>query len=156
MELKNRKYKSGSGFAFWRWTEIETDGSLYLRRLHIIQVPKVGAIMLHWILRPDRSRDLHDHPVSFLSLVLRGSYIELVPVATATTYTEGVIRERIYTDRRYIRWLNFKRATDAHCITEVFGPRGALTLVFAGPKVRQWGFYTKEGWIPWPDYKEPN
>lgn len=143
----NRKYKSGSGFALWRWKDIETDGDLYLRRLIIAQVPKVGSVMLHWIMRPDLSRDLHDHPVSFLSVVLRGSYWELVPVTDPEV--PGL-------KLRHIRWLNFKRATDAHRIRDVFGKRGVLTLVFAGPNRRKWGFFTAEGWVPWTEYKGDN
>lgn len=138
----HRKYKSGSGFAFWRYTDISTDGDLYLRRLIIAQVPKIGSIMLHWIKRPDRARDLHDHPVSFLSILLRGTYYELIPDPTGG--------EKV----NFITWWNFKRATDAHRITNVFGPKQVLTLVFAGPKRREWGFHTKRGWIPWRQYEE--
>lgn len=143
----NRRYKSGSGFALWRWTDIITDGSLYLRRLHLIQVPHVGAVMLHWIKRPDLARDLHDHPVSFLSIVLRGSYYEFVP---------NLARAPFGMELRHVRWWNYKRATDAHRIIDVFGPRGVVTLVFAGPKRRNWGFHTPQGWVRWQDYKESN
>lgn len=145
MILFHRKYKSGTGFCIWRWTDIYDDSEhddLYLRRLHIIQVPHVGAIMLHWIVRPDHSRDLHDHPVSFLSFVLRGGYLERVP--SSIRGTEFI---------RIVRWWNFKRATDAHRITDVWGRGGALTLVFAGPKRRQWGFHTANGWVPWTEYE---
>lgn len=147
MILFHRKYKSGSGFALWRWKDIETNGSLYLRRLHIIQVPKVGTIMLHWIVRPDRARDLHDHPVSFLSLVLRGAYYEHILEERGAYQFETI---------RYIRRWNFKRATDAHRISDVFGPKGVLTLVFTGPKVREWGFHTDAGWIAWRNYNGEN
>lgn len=142
--MVKRMYKSGSGFAFWRWTDVETDGSLYLRRLHLVQIPHVGAIMLHWIKRADRGRVLHDHPVSFLSVVLRGWYFEDVPKS---------FLDRNRTKVRPIRWFNFKRATDAHRISYV-PSTGVLTLVFAGPKRRNWGFHTPSGWVRWQDYKE--
>lgn len=156
MFLFNRKYKSGSSFAVWRWTDIETDGSLYLRRLHLLQIPHVGAVMLHWIVRPDRARDLHDHPVSFLSIVLRGSYTERVPSFTYHDTSFCTYETQNCYKQRYIRWWNYKRAADSHRITYVFGPRGVLTLVFAGPKRRNWGFLTAEGWVRWQDYKENN
>lgn len=86
--------------------------------------------MLHW-LTPDPQPDLHDHPVGFVSIVLKGGYTENTP--------SGL---------RHIRWLNFKRPTDQHRI--VSGT--ALTLVFAGPKVREWGFHTPKGWVHWKEY----
>jgi hypothetical protein len=94
--------------------------------------------MLHWIARPDPQSDLHDHPVSFLSIVLSGSYVEELPDDTGERRT---VRVR--------RW-NLKRATDRHRIVSV--TRRALTLVFSGPAVREWGFYTPEGWVPWREY----
>lgn len=42
----------------------------------------VGAICtgrIHHILRPDRGRDMHNHPAGFTSLILRGGYLESLP-----------------------------------------------------------------------------
>ena len=138
MLLAHRRYKTGMGFAVWRWTDVVLNGDLYLRRLHIIQVPKLGAIMLHWIKRPDPQPDLHDHPVTFLSIPLRGLYGELI------------CRDGRY-DSREIRWWNFVRAGDCHKIMYVSD--NLLTLVFAAPKSREWGFHTAAGWVSWKDYK---
>lgn len=137
-----RRYTHGSRWAFWRWTYIYLpDGprfeerleNLYLRRLHLVKTPRF-AVMLHWILLPDYQRHLHDHPVAFLSIVLRGGYDEARP-------------RRV----RRIRWFNLMRATDCHRIYSV--RPGTLTLVFAGPKVREWGFHTEDGWVGWRDYR---
>lgn len=130
--LKARRYRSGMRWCVWRWTDVVLDGALYLRRLHLVQTP-LFSVMLHWIVRPDPQPDMHDHPVSFASIVLRGGYDEATPAG-----------------ERRIRWLNLKRATDQHRI--VWAQLNTLTLVLAGPVVRPWGFHTKRGWIPWRKY----
>jgi hypothetical protein len=137
--LPGRQYKSGTLWCVWRWTEVDPDGSgeTYLTRLHLLRLPWC-SMMLHWIPRPDPQPDLHDHPVSFLSIVLSGSYDEEIPG------DDGSVR----TVR--IRWWNFKRATDRHRIVAVRG--GLLTLVIAGPAWREWGFHTQDAWLPWRDY----
>ena len=106
----------------------------YLRRLHLIKTPRLGA-MLHWLSR-DPQPDPHDHPVGFISIVLRGHYTEWTPAGVRT-----------------IRWLNVKRREDAHRITAC--APGTLTLVFCwapGGQSRRWGFHTPEGWVDWQDY----
>jgi hypothetical protein len=97
--------------------------------------------MLHWIRRADPQPDLHDHPNAFVSLVLRGWYEEEVPAP-------GDDSARI---RRRISFWNFKRPTETHRITTL-GRKEILTLVFAGPVVRGWGFHTPRGWEPWRKY----
>lgn len=135
MNLKqNRRYRSGMGFAFWRWTDVYENDVLYLRRLHIIQVPTLGAIMVHWIMKPDLQPDLHDHPVDFFSILLRGWYQETTPIG-----------------QRTIQYFNFKHAEDFHRITAL-PYDGVTTLVFAGPKRREWGYHTSTGWTSWKDY----
>jgi hypothetical protein len=101
----------------------------YLTRLHLVHSP-YGSIMLHW-LTPDPQPDMHDHPVAFASFILRGGYLEETP-----------------NGEKVIRWLNLKRPTDLHRITS----GTALTLVFAGPRRREWGFHTPEGWVHWKEY----
>jgi hypothetical protein len=96
--------------------------------------------MLHWIMRTDPQPDLHDHPNAFVSVVLRGWYAEETP-------KPGSEQERI---RKHIVFLNIKRARERHRIVALGGK--TLTLVFAGPVVRGWGFHTPHGWKPWREY----
>lgn len=143
-----REYKSGTTWCFWRWTVTD---SKYITRLHLIKTPWF-AICLHWILKPDPEPYLHDHPVSFLSIILRGWYREMRHTAVAPF--ELVMR----------RWFNWIRAArhDRHTICSV-APRGALTLCLMGPKRQEWGFHdvvlrngvptTHLGaWLHWRDY----
>lgn len=124
-----RLYKSGTGWCVWRWTFTP---SAYITRLHLLKTPWF-ALMVHFINGPDPEPDMHDHPVSFLSCILRGGYTELRP--------SGVYSRR---------WFNFIRATDVHQILAV-RPK-TVTFCFVGPKVREWGFHTPDGWVYWRDY----
>jgi hypothetical protein len=140
-KVRRRVYTSGTRWCLWRWTDVDWQGQLYLRRLHLFQTPG-GALMLHWIKTPDPHPDPHDHPVSFLSITLRGAY-----------YEEWRGEEYDDPAPRWIRnRFRFRRATDIHKITDA--EPGTLTLVFAGPVVRCWGFHTARGFIPWKTYRE--
>ena len=132
-----RKYKSGTGWCVWRWTDVDSE---YILRLHVVKTPWF-AVCLHWIRKPDAEPWLHDHPVSFLSIILRGKYAEL--------------RQRLGEQSpRFVThtWFNWIRAEphDRHRI--VFTRKNTLTLCFMGPKTREWGFHTVDGWLYWKDY----
>jgi len=133
-----RKYVSGTKWCVWRWTDVDSE---YIRRLHLIKTPWF-AICLHWILKPDPEPWLHDHPVTFLSLVLWGGYKEL------RRKVDGHYGTRINT----CNWFNWIRASsfDQHSIIDV-KPR-TLTITFMGPKTREWGFHTDYGWEHWKTY----
>lgn len=119
--------------------DIEERGSrrLYLRRYYLWPSRwfRLG-LKLHRIERPDRERDLHDHPWAFLSIVLRGGYIEELP-------------GRRY---RWVRLVNLKRARDAHRIVHLMRvPTWTLVITFG--RCREWGFHTAAGWVAWRDYE---
>lgn len=133
-----RLYKSGTKWCIWRWTQVDSE---YITRLHIIKTPWF-AVCLHWINKPDEEPFLHDHPVSFLSFIIRGGYVE---------NRNGLIKTR--------NWFNFIRASvnDVHRIDLV--KPNTVTLCFMGPKVREWGFHIpstlhrdKLFWVLWKDY----
>ncbi len=133
--FRTRKYKSGTGWCFWRWTDTDSE---YILRLHVLKTPWF-AVCLHWIRKPDAEPWLHDHPVSFLSLILRGGYAE-------KRSRDGRLDIIVH------RWFNFVRASnhDRHRI--IFARRSTLTLCLMGPKTRTWGFHTPAGWIAWQWY----
>lgn len=130
-----RKYKSGTIWCFWRWTEVDSE---YITRLHVVKTPWF-AICLHWIKKPDPEPYLHDHPVSFFSIILSGAYCE-------TREKPG----ECDCGGHQHRWFNFIRATDKHTIKWV--AQNTITLAFMGPKTREWGFHTPDGWVMWKDY----
>lgn len=136
-----REYESGMQWCVWRWKDIYWKGNLYLRRLHIFQCP-LFAIMLHWIQDIDRQKHMHDHPVSMISFVLRGWYTE-----TRWNVRKGT---RSYHSRNWVNWIPSR---SIHKITNL-PHEGCVTLVICGWRERSWGFYTKNGWIPWREYHD--
>ncbi len=100
------------------------------------------AIMLHHILKSDEDCDLHDHPWNFTSVILWGSYEEVLPLVGSTDGTQEVVHHH---------WLSVIRhaAADSH---RLILERPAWTLVLRGEKKRRWGFHTKDGWVHWQKY----
>lgn len=115
----------------------------YLTRWRIIQTPWFG-LFLHRIALPDRDRHLHDHPWSFATLILSGGYREVVPVGddpagstVSRTWRTGSIHRLI--------------AEEFHSIA-VLHRKPTWTLVFVGPRRRDWGFGTAKGWVDHQTY----
>lgn len=92
------------------------------------------SIKLHRILLSDYSCH-HDHPWAFLTLILKGGYVEHTPKGSKL-YGAGSIL--------------YRPATYVHSL-EIFQP--ATTLVVTFKKVRLWGFITKNGWVAWYKYQ---
>lgn len=117
-------------------------GELYLRRIWLLGHMKSnrGALMLHYMAKPDKDRCLHDHPWSFTTMILGGGYLERVDLG----------------DEVGVKWLKvgcvrYRPAEYLHSIELL--PKGyATTLVYRRPKSRSWGFVTDNGWIHWSDY----
>lgn len=140
-----RLYKSGTRWCIFRWTITDSE---YITRLHVLKTPWF-AVCLHWINNPDPEPYLHDHPVSFLSIILRGCYIERVNSTPR------------YRARKWFNWIRASRSAK-HTIIAVPNS-GALTLCFMGPKTQEWGFHdvalvdgelvpTPGAWTYWKDY----
>ena len=139
-----REYESGSKWAIWRWKDITWNGELYLRRLHIFQCPWF-SILLHFIKTEDKQRHLHDHPVDMFCVVLKGAYCE----------DRGETREAggyLWPKWRDVVFFNWIPAYRKHRITYLALREQCITLCFCGPRKREWGFHTEDGWIPWREY----
>lgn len=145
------------------------DGSkvVYLRRWYLIRIPRLFSIRIHHILQPDTDRDPHDHPWPFLSILLKGSYVE--KWATREDYLIGLLesinkmrKEMVYQNyatnwngwTRTIKRINVHTTKHIHQIIRFKKPGGVWTLFLTGREGRQWGFQTPDGWIPWPEYIE--
>lgn len=127
----------------------------YMRRW-LLMTPW-GTVRLHNILRSDEDRDLHDHPWDFASLILRGGYVDVVPLgqndgrgrlrlrAHATFLKSTMLVARVFRAGQVVR----HRAEDLHRL-EV--PTPAWTVVLTGPVRRRWGFETEHGWMYYKDW----
>jgi hypothetical protein len=125
------------------------DGKLnpvYMIRYSLLTTPWF-AVKLHRIFLSDDDC-MHDHPWSFISIVLWGGYIEHRPELKGDQgYYEGVkqVNKRLY-GTGSILW---RPAPSIHKL-EILQP--ATTLVITFRKHRDWGFYTSRCWVFWKDY----
>lgn len=109
------------------------DGSAYLSRYRIVH-SRWFRVFLHHFHRSDEDTCCHDHQWAFLSIVLAGGYREHTPRGSSWCAPGSVL---------------VRPATWLHRI-EISKP--AWSLVFAGPRVRDWGFLTPSGWCFWKTY----
>lgn len=133
---------------------------------------RFGKVMLHRFLPTSRDRDPHDHPASFLTVVLRGGYADISPCAACSPVAPGWMLGEESDDWRHARpmtpcgecgasgmlvddvrapAIRYRPAEHRH--TTIAGPKGAWTLVLMGPKVRAWGFFRDGRWLPWRRYE---
>lgn len=162
MILFSRKTRDDDNFAIWRWQDIPGPGTdtaapqasrLYLRKLYLVRTP-LFQVALHWFFAPDPGRDLHDHPRDFVTILLRGAYVEETPSQTAPLWSQApggghASMNTTSTVRR--RWDVVRhRAEAAHRISMI--APGTLTLVLWGRRRRAWGFHTRWGWRHWRTY----
>jgi hypothetical protein len=112
---------------------------LHFQRFRILALPWF-AIYLHRILRSDQDRHFHDHPWSFLSIILwRG-------------YTEQWVRSPNWGDVKTRKVqpgsIVYHHYSDAHKITLAKENKSTWTLVFVGRRERDnWGYQTENGWM---------
>lgn len=113
----------------------------YLRRWFLLPRNDACNIYLHEIRHDDIDLALHDHPYDFESTILRGSYLE------HRQSFDGKPAHAIYKtgDR------NVKRAESLHRLQVLDGP--VWTLLITGPRRREWGFETPDGWVHWEEFE---
>lgn len=131
----------------WSWLTAHLircdDGSAYLFRRQILRTPWL-RVFIHDIHEPDHDRHVHDHPWSFLSVILAGGYTELFD--PDPTDAAAVVTTR--------RWrpgsVHLMSHRSAHRI--ICAEPNLRTLVIAGPRRRSWGFHTEAGFVGWRAY----
>lgn len=112
------------------------DDTNYLVRIRLVQTPWFG-LYLHRFEGPDPRSTLHDHPWPFLSVVLRGGYIE-----------RRLDPETMEVDEAHeVRWINRLRTHDAHAIVRLLRVP-TWTLMVVGRRVRTWGYLEPAGYNP--------
>lgn len=134
-------------WALWSRMSIPCEnGLVYLARLRIIQTPWFG-VYIHDIYEPDADRDPHNHPWSFISIVLRGHYVErLHPRPAGFSHHE-------YIEQRWRRFSAHRMGRrSAHRIIEA--APGLKTLILVGPRRSSWGFFTPSRFVPWQEYEK--
>lgn len=137
---RRNRFKRIAGGRSARWAFMEKrlvvpnydgDGN-YLTRWRLFSTPW-GGLYLHRMDGPDPRTTLHDHPWRFLSLVLRGGYVErrLDPVTMNVN------------ERHRVRRFNRMGLHDAHAIVRLLKVP-TWTLLLVGPRRRTWGYLEPE------------
>lgn len=138
--------------ALWQWFRILISGrphfivgspeAPYLRRWFLLPRNPFFRIYLHHFCRSDDDRALHDHPWWFVSLMIWGRYTEV--------YEYNGVR---IAQRRSAPSMVFRPATHRHRVFLNTGsdgrPRPCWTIIITGRKVREWGFWCPQGFVPW-------
>ncbi len=141
--------KQSPRWAFWQRFLIPCEnGEQYLARLRIIDTPWFG-IYLHDIFEPDGNRDPHNHPWSFISIVLRGGYVEVVLDEPGQERTVGPERPTIKVHKRFS--VHRMDADSAHRIITA-KPRLKTLIIRGRRNPKGWGFFTYDGYVPWQEY----
>lgn len=99
----------------------------YLLRWWLEKDPQLGSVYLHHMLRSDAENEKHDHPSDNLSIVLDGEMGEHTDEGFFIRKPGDIIA---------------RKAEQRHRI-EIQSP--IITMWVMGPKIREWGFWRKEG-----------
>lgn len=118
------------------YEEIRNAYGLYLRRWKLFPRNRVFNVYLHQILLSDE-RVFHDHRYASLSFVLSGKMIESI----------APDRNRLVRPWRFY----YRSSTLLHFLT-LFGEKPVWTLFVTGPRTKQWGFMTEQGWVASEEY----
>lgn len=107
----------------------------YLYRWTLLSTPWF-KVYLHRFVGDDWSKDLHDHPKRFVTIGLKGGYVERTP-SGAQTWTAP--------------WVRSFPAEHTHRVEEIIG-KECWTVAIVFKTVRKWGFYANGKWVHWRAY----
>lgn len=128
----------------------------YMLRWNVFKVGKLPRVYLHRFMRSDDDRALHDHPWWFVSIILKGEYLE---------YTENAPnphpRHRFSVAYRPLNWRHRVALVSRFNKDGSYGPQPCWALFITGPIQVDWGFwcpdfqngiYVGEHRVPWNEF----
>lgn len=146
--------------------EMDGDGrcATYLVRWTLLKLWGKRGVYLHHFVGDDWSRDLHDHPKRFISIGLKGGYLEET-APLGHFFLQSVVEPwanrcvdcgKPDVAHRALReyrapWFRTFPAAHIHRIGLING-RPCWTLVIVLKTVRPWGFWHRGVWVPWREY----
>ena len=114
-------------------------------------------LYLHCFQRDDDDRALHDHPSFAISWLLKVGYmehtIEAGGVHKVQTYRAGSFR---FLPLLHAHRIELFKETEFVGGVRIQKPVPCWTLFMFGPRMREWGFHCKNGWIPWFEFTKPD
>lgn len=94
------------------------------------------TIRLHHWLRSDDNRFFHDHACDLISIIIKGTYYNVVPLDPDNPDVNNCKRIKAKSWRPWRA-----KATDKHYLE--IPKEGAWTILLQGRKYHKWGFYVK-------------
>lgn len=111
-------------------------------------------VYIHHFIADDWSLDLHDHPKRFISIGLKGGYVEYQPGYMPEDRTCDI--QKIY----QAPWIRTFPAEHVHRICMFSDSNGnskdCWTLVIVLRGTREWGFWHLGRFIHWREYVKPD
>lgn len=98
-------------------------GELHFKRWRVLELPWI-SIYIHGIYKHDEDTHLHSHPWSFISLILKGSYVEET--------INGVV------NRGFLS-IAYRNSKDYHKIKKL-NTKTVYSLVITGKRYPTWGY----------------
>lgn len=164
-----RLFRPGKPGASQRWAfmerfevpNLDNPAETYLTRYRIVQTPWF-ALYVHRMDGPDSRATFHDHPWSFISIILKGGYREsFIAEPTADDWRHGPLGDKQQREawnparwqmRQWVRWsIHRIQATDAHYIRNLFA-YPTWTLLLVGRRRHVWGYWDTDGWTPFDEH----
>jgi hypothetical protein len=148
---------------------IREDKAVYLRRWWVVPRNDYFNVYLHHMIGSDDDV-LHDHEYVSLSLVLTDGLRErwsVRPKEYMKDYEKLVAwRDKLWTDDKrpkidYETQYHIKERTvregqlvwrSSKMAHQLIVDRPAWTLFITGPRIKQWGFWCRKGFVHWKDY----
>jgi hypothetical protein len=123
-------------------------GVVVFRRYHLFSTPWFRCY-LHRIFQADQDHHSHNHPWSFLGIILWGGYVERY-----TTVPVGADPLTLKTDfrGRGLGSVLWGGGTYFHKIESMLRP--TTSLFFTGIKTHEWGYMTLSGFVTEKAYRE--
>lgn len=121
-------------------------GKLHFRRWRIIELPWF-RVYLHCIEESDQDAHQHNHPWNYLSLILRGGYVE----HSTKWDLEGkplAWRTKFCTPGMFVR----HSRSDTHKLSVIVKPTWTLVMCFGKHNV--WGYRTEAGFVDHITYRK--
>jgi hypothetical protein len=137
-------YLIGKG-RYWFIPSREDKNRVYLERYYLLKNRLFAEhvnIVLHKINESDCDPWLHDHPWSFMTIILSGGY------------WEHSIHGRTWRGPGSIIVHHAKQLHKLELDPIKSKGKETWTLFFMGPRQRKWGFATDKGWMPHDEYLE--
>lgn len=122
----------------------------FFQRWYILRSPSGGKpspnLYVHHFLRSDMEEP-HCHPWANTSYVLKGAIEEdYWPSAASCLFEDAPVR--------LVTPAGAARARPASAVHRIVAVEpGTISLFVTGPKVRDWGFYTDQGFIPHHEFR---